>query len=709
MALPKTLMVPIAIMVVWSASYLKADSQENDPRSAVSYVFCDGFNPAKVSFDVSVQPNSNPQETTKPPLTILFNGTTSNEFLDGTIDQLLGVKNVRVTSFLMSEICFQSLVVDTTIVIDKPTQFKARCGSNSDSNAQSCKNFGSDLVPVFVCPQAMTKLLRSKGIISNSPAAENSEDTGKPPAYDIINDMAHASFAIAEGLGEGTRLAVKFTATHKFGQSTRGFQTFNSFLKGLGPVLNMFGGVTSILTTFLTPNPFEELAKYMKKQFEIVQEQLRDIKDDIENVRLIIESQIQKLAMAPSLRNIRYTTRDYERMLAALSRSTVCDTTDLLKQREVKYFMEATRCKNLKNNLQDLLEVESGAVAEASTGLLKPIMKAYCVSDPSRVIRFMEHVSIYAYGGILALFTYENLVCLENGGKNCTELDGDKNDWLKKLHNFTMKAEVYRVAFNDPARGLELDMKDHLKKIIRKAVMNVSVPWPREPSDDPFPGFFDKVNTFIFNKLYNKYDWPFNCLVKPNADKVIIFGVAQTNAPIFGKAFKPWTMGNGTGPVIQNIKYKVKMATEGYTKKKVYPQDDPWVFRKNGNQSFMHCSRLWNSVCIFRPWAQMGVPPSSESNDRILYFMFNPLNFKRKTGTRKVIANMVPADVYFDSVLLKNMGSTWPVAIACWEAKKYTHGSYGWPRGYHCRTPDRQKPNKKSSGERYLAMIAEYL
>ena len=110
-----------------------------------------------MSFDVSVKPNSNPQETTKPRLTIHFNGTTTKEFLDRTIDQLLGVKNARVASFLMSEIFFQSLVVDTTIVIDKPTQFKARCGSNSDSHAQSCKNFGSDLVPVFVCPQAITE------------------------------------------------------------------------------------------------------------------------------------------------------------------------------------------------------------------------------------------------------------------------------------------------------------------------------------------------------------------------------------------------------------------------------------------------------------------------------------------------------------------------------------------------------------------------
>ena len=522
--------------------------------------------------------------------------------------------------------------------------------------------------------------------------------------------MAQASFAIAAGLGEGLRVAVKFTATNKFGQLTRGFETFNSFLKVLGPALNMFGGITSILTNFLTPNPFEQLADYMKKQFDIVQRQLTDIDNDIARLQLVIESQSQKNAMATALTNIRHTTRSYERMLAALSQDQVCDTTDLLKQSEVKKFMEDIHSNNLRNHLQDLLEVEFGGVLEASTGLLKPMMKAYCVEDPSRVTRFMEHISMYAYGGIVALFTYENLECLQNGGENCAKLDDDKTNWLRKLQRFTMKAEVYKVAVNDPAKGLELDMQDDLKKFIRKEVKKVSVPWSRTPGDDPFPGLFEKVKTLIFNKLYNKFDWPFNCLVKPNTDKVIIFGVAQTNARIFGKAFKPWAMGHETNAVIHNVKYKVKMATDGYTRKKVFTAVDPWVYIKNGNQTFMNCTKLWNSECIFRPWAQMGVPPSSESNDRILYFMFNPMNFKRKTRrTRKVIVNMVPVDVYFDSRLLQEMRSTRPVAIACWEAKKYTHGSYCWPRGYHCQTPDPKNPNRESSGERYLAMLAEWL
>ena len=709
MALPKTIMV--AIIVVWTASYLKADSQENDPRSAVSYVFCDKFKPATVSFDVSVQPNNRPQQSRKPRLTVHFNRTTDKEFLDGTINQLLGVENVQVTSSLMSEICFLSLVVDTTILIDKETQFKARCERNSDSDARPCKNFGSDLVPVFVCSQAMTKLLRSKGIISNSPADEDSENTGKPPVYYINNDMAQASFEIAKGLGEGTRKAVKFAATNKFGKLTGGLKTLSSFLQGLSPVLNMFGGATSILTTFLTPNPFEQLANYMKEQFDVIKRQLRDIDNDIANLKLVIESQSQKNAMATALTNIRHTTRSYERMLGALSQDHVCDATDLLNNSKVEAFMKAARRKDIRNHLLDLLEVEFGGVLEASTGLLKPMMKAYCVEDPSRVTRFMEHISMYAYGGIVALFTYENLECLQNGGENCSQLEDDKIELLTKLQKFAMKAEVYKVAVNDPAKGLELDMKDDLKKLIRKEVRNGSDESPDSPDIDPFPGLFEKVENFTFNKLYSTFDWPYHCLVKPNTGKVIIFGVAQTNAQIFGKAFKPWAMGiNNTNAVIHNVKYKVKMATDGYTRKKVYQEKNPWVYINNGNQSDIpFCSKVWNRECIFRPWAQMGVPPSSESNDRILYFMFNPMNFKRRTGTRKVIANMVPVDVYFDSRLLQEMRSTWPVAIACWEAKKYTHGSYGWSHGYHCRTPDPQNPNRESSGERYLAMLAEWL
>lgn len=707
MGLPKILM--LALLVVWNASYLEADNQERDLRSAVSYVFCDRFNPAPVSFDVSVQPKSQPQEPTKPRLTASFSGITTKEFLSGTIDQLRGVQNVRITSTSMSEICFQSLVVDTTIVIDKETQFKASCESPTNSgNDRPCNNFGSDLTPVFVCPQAMTNLLKSKGIIANSPAAENPDNgAGKPPVYDITDDMAQASFVIADGVAEGSRLAVKYRASRNYRKITRGVESFNSFMKALGPVLNSFGGVTSIMTTFLTPNPFDELANYMKTQFDIVQRQLRDIQNDIENLQLVVESQSQKIAMATALRTIRHVTRSYNRMLTALSRYPVCDTKVLLKQSEVKSFMKKVQRKDLRNHLQDLLDVEFGGVLEASTGLLKPLMRAYCVSDPSRVTRFMRHISMYAYGGTLALFTQENLVCLKNQRKNCADVGEDKNDWLNKLYKFTMKAKVYRTAVTDPVKGLELDMKDDLKKIINSEVKKV--PNPSPTSDNPFPGVFEKVNQFIINKLYNTHDWPYTCVVSQNTDKVLIFGVAQTNAKIFGTGFKPWALFNKAK--LQNVKYKVKEATDRYTKKRFVMENTGLgnlmkVVRKNGgDESFFGCS---NGACVFKPWRLNGVPPDASSNDRILYFMFNPMNFKTKAGTRKVIANMVPIDVYFASKSAVTSLGHGEIVIGCWEARKQTSYMEGWPRAYRCRAPDPNNVNREmSSEERYIAMIGE--
>lgn len=710
MALPKTLIV--AMLVVWAAFYLEADSQERDLRSAVSYVFCDDFNPSTVSFDVSVQPNSNPQETTKPRLTVSFSGTTTKEFLTGTIDQLYAVSNVRVTSTSMSEICFQSLVVDTSIVIDNPTQFKASCESTTDSNARPCKIFGSDLLPVFVCPQAMTEMLKTKGIITNSPAPQNSEDTGKPPVYDFINDMAQASFVIAGGVAEGWRIAHKYRASRKFGEMTKGFESLNSFLRGLGPVLNSFGGVTSIMTTFLTPNPFDELASYMKEQFDIVQRQLNDVQNDIRNLELVVESQSQKTAMSTALRNIRHTTRSYEEMMKVLSKYPVCDTSVLLEQSEVESFMEDIRRKDLRNHLQDLLEVEFGGVLEASTGLLKPLMRAYCVSHPSRVTHFMEHITMYAYGGTLALFTYENLECLKNGRENCAELDEDNIDWLEKLYRFTRRAEVYRVAVTDPVKGLELDMKDDLEKIIERELLVLTTnEIIQSLKGETFFNLevFEKVNTFIINKLHDTHDWPSVCFVNPNANKVLIFGVAHTDAPVFGTGFKPWALSDVAK--LQNVKFKINKATNGYTKKWFRMEDTGYgnllkVVRNNGgDERFIVCS---NGECVFKPWRLEGVPPDAESSDRILYFMFNPMNFKTKTGTQKVIANMVPIDVYFipkSSMASEGFGE---IVVGCWQARKKTRYSDGWPRAFRCQAPDPNNPNRqKSPQERYVAMIGE--
>ncbi|KAJ7380841.1 hypothetical protein OS493_007231 [Desmophyllum pertusum] len=684
MGLPKILVV--VMMVVWTTSYLEADAQEpRDSRSAVSYGFCSEFEPAEtVNFDVSVQPNS-PQGTTKPRLTVTLSGTTQKSFLSGTIDQRLGVKDVQVTSASMTEICFQSLVVDTTIIIDKETKFKASCESTTDTAGPPCNDFESDVAPVFVCPQAMTELLKKEGVITEKPALETSQNEGKPPVYDITEDMAQASFAIVGGIAEGTRLARNHRAVAKSKTLSRIFRSFNSFLKVLGPVLNSFGGMTSILTTFLTPNHFDEMVNYMKEQFDIVQRQLRDIGDDIKALELVVESLSQKIAMSTALRFIRHTTRSYKRMLRALEQYPVCDTTALLELVEVKSFMAESLYKDLRNNLEDLLDVEFGGVLEASTGLLKPLMRAYCVSRPGRVKRFMRHISLYARGGTLALFAYENLECLKNGGKNCANLDKDREDWMRKLYQFTAKAKLYQEAIDDPLKGLELDMKDEIKKIIHDEVKKVPNPSPTFQ----FPGLFDKVNSFIINKLNDPHDWPYTCIVHPKSDQVQIFGVAQTNDQDFGSL-------NLNRANLQIVRYQTKQPRSGYNKKIFYTpfSEVARVVSKNGNEPlYVECPSA-NKVCFFRPWALNGVPPNTESNDHIIYFMFNPMNFKKKTGTQQVIIKMLPMDVYFIPESQLTEAGLPNLVVGCYEA-----GSE-WPRTYHCLS-------RPQTPVRYVTLIGE--
>ena len=242
-----------------------------------------------MNFEVSVKPNNGPGEAEKPRVAATFSGTSIKEdkkVLDVSIDQLLGVKDVEVTSSSMSEILFLALVVNSNVFVEEKTRFKTTCADDDGADGVPCKAYGAKITPVFVCPEAMTALLQKEDIITEVPPPESYQE-GKAPVYDITDHMAQASFVIAGGVAEGTRLAVKYQETVNSRTLSRGVESFNSFLKTVGPVLESFGGITSILTNFLTPNPFDALAGYLEEQFDIVQQQLRDISNDIKNLELI--------------------------------------------------------------------------------------------------------------------------------------------------------------------------------------------------------------------------------------------------------------------------------------------------------------------------------------------------------------------------------------------------------------------------------------
>lgn len=716
MSVPKFVVIALFLFLaaVCPVICAAATSQGGKPKdqgdhdqllAAVSFVFADDFTPTTVNFQVSVEPNNGPGEAEKPRVTATFSGTSITEdkmVLDVSIDQLLGVKDIKVTSS-MPEIRFLALVVNSNVFVEEKTSFKATCEDDDATDGIPCKAYGAKITPVFVCPQAMTALLQKEGVITDVPPPESYQE-GKAPVYDITNDMAQASFVIAGGVAEGTRLAVEYQATVNSRTLSRGAQKFSSFLETVGPVLQSFGGITSILTNFLTPDPFDALAGYLEEQFDIVQQQLTDIGNDIKNLELIFEGQSQKLAMSTALRLIRHELRSYSRMTKALSQSSVCDTKALLQEIEVQSFMEETLYKDLRNNLEDLLDVEFGGVLEASTGLLKPYMRAYCFSHPSRSKKFLQHIQMYAYGGTAALLAYENLKCLKSGKQTCPYQQTDREEWMKKLYKFTSTAKIYETYFRNPAKAMTLYLQDDLNRLINKEVEKVQN--PSASSDNPFPGLLDKVHDFIFRKLRDTEDWLYTCIYKPRmtANKMLIFEVAETNAETFGTSFIPWAM-------FKVAKVRARHQIErpsGYQKTDVSVATGiPAVSelkRRNGGQDCYFQKISGEGRFVIRPWQLKGLPPTGEARDEVLWFMYNPMNFKTKNGMRKVIGSLVPIDVYYISNKALKRVNLPNFVMGCWE----TTTAHGWPRAYGCRAPDPDNPNRKRSPqERYAVIIGE--
>ena len=181
--------------------------QENtDDLSAISFSLCEDFT-VDASFKIKVVAKDKLGQKEKT-LSTIFKGTTRQKNLKGKIEQTK-LKYVKIIS--AQEICFQALVVDTTIIIDQPTNFKASCPTESAIEADSlpCKEFRSRVKPALICPQALTKLLKEKSVIVNEPIRRPGSNSFETPTYDITNDMRQASLVIVSGLTEEFNKVVK--------------------------------------------------------------------------------------------------------------------------------------------------------------------------------------------------------------------------------------------------------------------------------------------------------------------------------------------------------------------------------------------------------------------------------------------------------------------------------------------------------------------
>ena len=350
--------------------------------------------------------------------------------------------------------------------------------------------------------------------------------------------MFQASFDIAEGTSELFRKVVKHrwkalaeAKKVKFSDIGKKLGSFNSFIGAFGPMFSIFSGITSIITTFLTPNPFDELAKYLQMEFKEIHRRLSHIQNDIADLKRVVESQGMKAGMAGKLEAIRYSLRGYERMVNKLSEDEVCGADSLFNRTEVRHFMEQYKWDRVDNSLLDLFGVEFGEVLE-SPSLLKALMRAYCNTNRGKVQQFMEGVIDYAVAGSLAHFAYQSLECSKEGGQDCDGDEEENEEWNRKLYRFLKKANALKEAVKDPGYGFQLDIQEDVDKLIYDEVAKNPVQLNQ---------LLDKVFDFIIKKLNDINDWPEACIYNLN-DKVVIVDLAELkhNSTTYNSNMKPW-------------------------------------------------------------------------------------------------------------------------------------------------------------------------
>lgn len=260
------------------------------------------------------------------------------------------IKTVTVTS-TADHICVNALVVDTIIVVDQPTDFMNTCPSSAPEDLERpCKQLGVsiDVSKLFVCPERLKDLLLKKKLIRIRPESQATTEN-EPPIYDITEDMLQASAEILAGVvaGAGTvtaarqkyREARKANPLQKLGTFAAMFETASTFISFVAPVFSVFSGIATIATTSLTPNPFDELAKYLDDEFKQVNNRLTNIQADIADLGRLIEAKGGVLAMANQLSAIRYTIRNYGVLVNAISAKPVCGARLLSQMPEVEQFM----------------------------------------------------------------------------------------------------------------------------------------------------------------------------------------------------------------------------------------------------------------------------------------------------------------------------------------------------------------------------------
>ena len=623
----------------------------NSENSGVSVAFCDDFETSgKESFEIKA-------ETFKPvDGRCLFNTAIdpSRGMQRYDLPVLIpqkGVKYIEVVSTSGEDLCLQAVAVDTNIYVDLPTNFKTTCSDEEKTSFPPCNEFKSKLKPLRVCPDKISELLKREQLIDTLPSSDTDARPFEVPTYNNVSDMAKASYAIIKGVADLSRKGVKgymrkFTSAK---QSSKllgvGTKMISSILGAVGPAFGIFGGLTSILTSYLTPNPFDQLAEYLQEEFTALHNHLDRMEGELKEL-IRVEGTMTR--MADAVASIRYSLREFQDIATSLKSNPVCGTNDLIREYSVDRFVRNYNQRDTEHKLLDLLEVELGLLP-LTQSLLKPFMKTYCTTKPGKVKRFMTDISTYAFLGTQAQLFFNDLICTMYNLRNC---DSKTSMWEKRLKKLLYKAKALTVALESPEEGFYQFFEDEIRQEVRREV---------EGESNTEDAKLKRVADLFIYILTDPENWPKSCIVD-SGKEVVAFVAVKTNASVDHEKMgflSPYYLDEEKLKLV-----KMKITNPPQEEDVTSNIDMPYCFEDT--EKFQICKVSKKDINYDYPIL------NKHPNGKLIYMEINPQNEYLKFSIE-------PVDV-FKSTDIRD-----PLLLGCWNGKKFlanNGGNYTCPPSY---------------------------
>ena len=625
---------------------LKSDAEKvlKSQKSGVSVAFCDDFQTTRnASFEITAK-TLEPVDGRSLFSTRIVPSRGMQRYDLPLLIRQKGVKHITVFSTSGEDLCLQAMVVDTNIYVDLPTNFKTTCSAEDETSIPPCKEFKSDLEPLKVCPNKISELLKRKQLIDSTPALDP-ERPFEVPKYNAINDYAQAGYAIAEGIYNNRKGVNRFMNQLKSANKlAKVIRVGGLILGAVGPALGIFSGLTSILTTALTPSPFDKLAEYLQEEFTALHNHLDRMEGELEE---LIMAEGAMTRMADAVASIRYSLREFDDIAKSLKKNPVCGTDNLIREYSVNRFVSNYNKRDTEHKLQDLLEVELGFLP-LTYSLLKPFMKTYCKTKPDKVKRFMEDISTYAFLGTQTQLFFNDLICTMYKLRNC---DSKTSMWEERLKKLLYKAKALTVALESPAEGFYQFFKDDLRREVSREV---------EGELNTEDAKLKRVADLFIYFLTDPENWPKSCIVD-SGKKVVAFVAVKTNAAADRRKIgflSPYYLKREDELKLVKMKITNLPQEEDLT----HNIDVPYSF-----DCFDDTKKL--QICNVSKKDNYDYPKLNEDpNGKLIYMEINPQNEYLKFSIK-------PVDVF------KSRHIRDPLLLGCWNGKNFLANNGG---NYEC-------------------------